>query len=60
VTARLLERAAEVAAQAPRPGDTSDRRLYAPDGEAWCRFGRGLACLNRGDCRNPNHREVHR
>lgn len=26
----------------PRDETPADRRLYAPDGEPWCRFGPGL------------------
>lgn len=33
-----------------------DPRLYAPDGDPWCRFGTGLQCLNGVACRNPNHK----
>lgn len=34
-----------------------DTRLYAPDGEGWCRFERGpIRCTNADECRNPRHR----
>lgn len=33
-----------------------DSRLYAPDGDPWCRFGVGLTCLNGIACLNENHR----
>lgn len=34
-----------------------DKRYFAPDGEPWCRFGRGFRCINGDQCQNPNHRE---
>jgi hypothetical protein len=40
------------------PAGGLSRDLYAPDGEPWCRFGRGIIrCLNHeeGRCRNPIH-----
>lgn len=33
-----------------------DPRLYAPDGDPWCRFGKGVNCYNGSGCMNPNHR----
>lgn len=32
-----------------------DPNLYAPDGDPWCRYGKGFDCLNGDDCVNPNH-----
>jgi hypothetical protein len=34
-----------------------DPNLQAPDGDYWCRFGKGLECMNGEKCRNPNHRK---
>lgn len=33
-----------------------DPNLYAPDGDPWCRFGKGFQCLNGDDCLNHNRR----
>jgi hypothetical protein len=35
-------------------GPSSD--LYGPDGEPWCRFGKGLGCLNGDQCLSSTHR----
>lgn len=38
------------------PAEGFECDLYAPDGEPWCRFGKGWPrCLNRCRCHNPNH-----
>jgi hypothetical protein len=38
------------------PAGGLSRDLYAPDGEPWCRFGKGpIRCLNEGRCQNPTH-----
>lgn len=29
-----------------------DGRFYAPDGTPWCRYGRGLTCMNGDMCKN--------
>lgn len=34
-----------------------DPDLQAPDGDYWCRFGSGLACLNGDRCKNKKHRK---
>jgi len=45
-------------------GDTwgLSRALYSPDADSdgprpWCRFGKGLECLNGDQCLNPDHRK---
>lgn len=41
-----------------KEGYELNQDFYNPTtGEPWCRFGRGLFCMNGWRCKNPNHRK---